>query len=234
MTTSTATLVGLAAIVMWSLLAALTVATGRCRRFSSPAITFAIGACDRLGLAVRRPSAVRCASRCWCGWSASVGLFGYHALYFLGAAARAAGGSRTAQLSLAAADRAVLRACCRASGSRLHHIAGALLGFAGTIVLFRRQCRFGAGARIFAGISFAAFVAAFVWASYSVLSRQLAAGADRCGRRILSRDGGARYALCHLAFWSDGVAGDGWRSGLRWSRSASVRSVSRSMSGTSA
>ena len=63
MTTSTATLVGLTAIVMWSLLAALTVATGRVPPFQLLAMTFAIGAevpatwdCPRCGNPAGRES----------------------------------------------------------------------------------------------------------------------------------------------------------------------------------
>ena len=43
MTTRTATLIGLTAILMWSLLAVLTVATGKIPAFQLAAITFAIG-----------------------------------------------------------------------------------------------------------------------------------------------------------------------------------------------
>ena len=44
MTSRTATLIGLTAILMWSLLAALTVATGKIPAFQLAALTFAIGA----------------------------------------------------------------------------------------------------------------------------------------------------------------------------------------------
>src|SRR5204863_3194021 len=61
-------------------------------------------------------------------------------------------------------------------GERLlaHHILGALLGLAGTVLLL-----IGGGATHFEAGQlpglFAAFVAAFVWASYSVMSRRLKA-----------------------------------------------------------
>ena len=48
MTSRTATLIGLTAILMWSLLAVLTVATGKIPAFQLAAMTFAIGACGRL------------------------------------------------------------------------------------------------------------------------------------------------------------------------------------------
>ena len=44
MTSRTATLIGLTAILMWSLLAVLTVATGKIPAFQLAAMTFAIGA----------------------------------------------------------------------------------------------------------------------------------------------------------------------------------------------
>ena len=43
MTSRTATLIGLTAIIMWSLLAVMTVATGRIPAFQLAAMTFAIG-----------------------------------------------------------------------------------------------------------------------------------------------------------------------------------------------
>ena len=44
MTSRTATLIGLTAILMWSLLAVMTVATGTIPAFQLAAMTFAIGA----------------------------------------------------------------------------------------------------------------------------------------------------------------------------------------------
>ena len=84
MTSSTATLVGLTAIVMWSLLAALTVATGRVPPFQLLAMTFAIGACVGPLTWLWRPSAVRALRQPVLVWLVGIGgLFGYHALYFL-------------------------------------------------------------------------------------------------------------------------------------------------------
>ena len=58
-------------------------------------------------------------------------------------------------------------------GERLapHHIIGALLGLAGTVLLFVGNTGSFAPGQI-PGLA-AAFVAAFVWASYSVMSRRL-------------------------------------------------------------
>src|SRR5882724_10847563 len=76
MTPRTATLIGLTAILMWSLLAVLTVATGKIAAFQLAAMTFAIGALVGSLTWIGRPEAL--------AWIVGVGgLFGYHALYFL-------------------------------------------------------------------------------------------------------------------------------------------------------
>ena len=61
-------------------------------------------------------------------------------------------------------------------GERLasHHIVGAVLGFAGTILLFAGNTGSAPNPAHIPGF-IAAFVAAFVWAGYSVMSRKLAA-----------------------------------------------------------
>ena len=65
MTPRTATLIGLTAILMWSLLAVMTVATGKIPAFQLAAMTFAIGAVHlRTDLdRPRRCRSRRCASR---------------------------------------------------------------------------------------------------------------------------------------------------------------------------
>ena len=59
-------------------------------------------------------------------------------------------------------------------GERLapHHIIGALLGLAGTVLLFAGNRGGGLAPGQLPGL-IAAFVAAFVWAAYSVMSRKL-------------------------------------------------------------
>lgn len=174
MTTSTATLVGLAAIVMWSLLAALTVATGRVPPFQLLAMTFAIGACVGPLTWLWRPSAMRALRQPLLVWLVGIGgLFGYHALYFL--ALRLAPPAEAGLLNYLWPLLIVLLSSFL-PGERLapHHIVGAVLGFAGTILLFAGN---GGGPPNPAHIPgfIAAFVAAFVWAGYSVMSRKLAA-----------------------------------------------------------
>ena len=119
MTPRTATLIGLTAILMWSLLAVLTVATGKIPAFQLAAMTFAIGALVGFLSWIGRPDAVRALRQPPIAWIVGVGgLFGYHALYFLALRFAPPAEAGLAELSLAAADRAVFRRCCRASGWR--------------------------------------------------------------------------------------------------------------------
>lgn len=174
MTTSTATLVGLTAIVMWSLLAALTVATGRVPPFQLLAMTFAVGACVGPMTWLWRPSAIRALRQPLPVWLVGVGgLFGYHALYFL--ALRLAPPAEAGLLNYLWPLLIVLLSSLL-PGERLatHHIIGAVLGFAGTILLFAGNGGAAPNPAHIPGF-IAAFVAAFVWAGYSVMSRKLAA-----------------------------------------------------------
>ncbi|ABE37542.1 protein of unknown function DUF6, transmembrane [Rhodopseudomonas palustris BisB5] len=173
MTPRAATLIGLSAILMWSLLAVLTVATGTIPPFQLAAMTFAIGALAAATGWILRPGAIRALRQPPLVWAVGVGgLFGYHALYFL--ALRLAPPAEAGLLNYLWPLLIVLFSSLL-PGERLrpHHIAGALLGLVGTALLFT-----GNGAALepayLPGLA-AAFVAAFVWAAYSVLSRRLKA-----------------------------------------------------------
>jgi drug/metabolite transporter (DMT)-like permease len=198
MTRNSATLIGLLAIMMWSLLAALTVATGRIPAFQLAAMTFAIGGCVGPLTWLWRPGAMRGLRQPPVAWLVGVGgLFGYHALYFL--SLRFAPPAEAGLLNYLWPLLIVLFSALL-PGERLapHHIIGAVFGLAGTALLLVR----GNGAEIAAeyipGFA-AAFCAAFIWAGYSVLSRRLAA---------VSTDAVAGFCLvtavlallCHLVF----------------------------------
>jgi len=167
-----ATLIGLTAIVMWSLLAALTVATGSIPAFQLAAMTFAIGAAVGLFTSIGRPQAIRALWQSPVAWVVGVGgLFGYHALYFL--ALRFAPPAEAGLLNYLWPLLIVLFSSLL-PGERLaaHHVLGALLGFAGTLILFLGSSGGGFAPGQIPGLV-AAFVAAFVWAAYSVMSRKL-------------------------------------------------------------
>ena len=172
MTSRTATLIGLTAILMWSLLAALTVATGKIPAFQLAAMTFAIGGLVGLLTFIGRPDAIRALRQRPAAWAVGVGgLFGYHALYFL--ALRFAPPAEAGLLNYLWPLLIVLFSSLL-PGERLapHHVIGALLGLAGTVLLLAGNSLGGFAPGQVPGL-LAAFVAAFVWAAYSVLSRRL-------------------------------------------------------------
>jgi drug/metabolite transporter (DMT)-like permease len=191
-----ATLFGFAAILMWSLLALLTVASGTVPPFQLAAMTFAIGGAigavwvSRTGSwgALRQKPEV---------WLLGVGgLFGYHALYFI--ALRLAPPAEAGLLNYFWPLLIVLFSGLL-PGERLHwySVLGALLGLAGTVILFLGK-GLAPALHYVAGYS-AAFCAAFVWSGYSVLSRRFvgvptAAVAGFCLATALLA------ALCHVAF----------------------------------
>ena len=172
LTPRTATLIGLTAILMWSLLAALTVATGKIPAFQLAAMTFTIGAVVGALTWIGRPDAIRALRQRPAAWIVGVGgLFGYHALYFL--ALRFAPPAEAGLLNYLWPLLIVLFSSLL-PGERLapHHIIGAVLGLAGTVLLFTGNSGSGFAPSQVPGL-IAAFVAAFVWAAYSVMSRKL-------------------------------------------------------------
>jgi len=167
-----ATLIGFSAILMWSLLSLLTVASGTVPPFQLAAMTFAVG--GALGAATWpfRPGAAAALKQPWQVWALGVGgLFGYHALYFL--ALRLAPPAEAQLVSYLWPVLIVLMsALLPQERLRVHHVAGALIALCGTVVLFAGRGLTVTGAYL-PGFA-AAFVAAFVWAAYSVLSRRYA------------------------------------------------------------
>ena len=207
MTPRAATLIGLSAILMWSLLSVLTVATGRIPAFQLLAMTFAIGAIAASVGWIGRPDAIRALQQPLLAWAVGVGgLFGYHALYFV--ALRLAPPAEAGLLNYLWPLLIVLLSSLL-PGERLarHHIIGAVLGLAGTVLLLagNQSTRFEPAH----GVGFvAAFVAAFVWAGYSVMSRKLkAVPTDAVAGFCLTT--ALLALLVHLAFevtvWPDGL-----------------------------
>src|SRR4051812_26590807 len=172
MTPRTATLIGLSAILMWSLLSVLTVATGRIPAFQLLAMTFAIGTVVTSANWIRCPDTLGALRQPPLVWAVGVGgLFGYHALYFV--ALRLAPPAEAGLLNYLWPLLIVLLSSLL-PGERLapHHIVGALLGLAGTVLLLIGNAAVRFEPAHTAGFA-AAFVAAFVWAGYSVMSRRL-------------------------------------------------------------
>jgi len=168
-----ATLVGLSAILMWSFLALLTVASGRVPPFQLAAMAFAIGGGGGAASRLFRRGAVAALRQPPEVWGLGVGgLFGYHALYF--SALRLAPAAEAGLLNyLWPLLIVLLSALLPNERLKAHHVVGALLGLVGTIVLFAGRDALALAGEYLPGYA-AAIVAAFVWSTYSVLSRRFA------------------------------------------------------------
>ncbi|MDK1375153.1 MULTISPECIES: EamA family transporter [unclassified Sinorhizobium] len=165
-----ATLIGFSAILMWSLLALFTAASGKMPPFQLSAICFLIGSLPGIVVLALKPERFKLMKQPAKVWITGIaGLFGYHFLYFTAlrnAPAVEAGLIAYLWPLLIVVGSALL------PGERLrwYHIAGALAGLGGTILIVARN-----------GIAFeeayllgygAAFLCAFTWSGYSLLTRR--------------------------------------------------------------
>lgn len=167
------TLIGFTAILMWSLLALFTAASGTMPPFQLSAITFAIGSLPGVLLLLARPQRLKLLKQPAKVWLIGIGgLFGYHFLYFT--ALRNAPAVEAGLIAyLWPLFIVVGSALLPGERLRWYHLAGALAGLGGTIAIVSR-----------AGISFdgayligygAAFLCAFTWSGYSLLTRRFEA-----------------------------------------------------------
>ncbi len=164
-----ATLIGFSAVLMWSLLALLTAASGAVPPFQLIAMAFTIGGC--IGLAwiairgrwrdLRQPAVV---------WAHGVGgLFGYHFFYF--SALRAAPPAEAGLIAyLWPLLIVLLSAMLPGERLRWFHVAGAVLGLAGTVLIIGGGGPLTANAEYLPGY-LAALLCAVIWSSYSVMAR---------------------------------------------------------------
>lgn len=170
MTKANATVLGFGAVLMWALLALLTVRTVPVPPFQLTSMSFAIG--GTLGL-------------CWVtiagefrslrtvNWKiyafGTAGLFGYHFFYF--SALRLAPAAEAGLIAYLWPLLIVLLSGLL-PGERLKsgHIIGGLIGFAGAAVIVTQgEARFEASAGLGYGL---ALLCALTWSSYSVVSRK--------------------------------------------------------------
>ena len=165
-----ATLAGVGAIAIWSLLAVLSRGAASIPPLQITAMAFAVSAVlgflvlmarGELGALRQKPIA----------WLHGVGgLFGYHACYF---AALATAPAAEANLINYAWPLLIVVFSAPVLGLHLSrwHVLGVLTGLAGCLLLLARGADFSTGALF--GYSFA-LAAAVIWALYSVVSRRLA------------------------------------------------------------
>jgi len=168
---STATFIGFAAVLLWSLLAFLTAASGTMPAFQLTAITFAIGG---LSLLLIRPGAIKAMRQPLPVWLLGVGgLFGYHFCYFF--ALRNAPPVEAGLINyLWPLLIVVFSALLPGERLKWQHIAGCALALTGAVLVVTRGRGFGFDAQYSLGYA-TALCAAVIWASYSVLSRRFAA-----------------------------------------------------------
>ena len=174
-----ATAAGAVAVLLWASLALLTAASGRVPPFQLAAMSFAIGGAVGLAAIAARDREGRRRGfaawrQPWPVWALGVaGLFGYHFAYFT-----ALRNAPPVEAGLIAYLWPLLIVLLSAllPGERLgwHHVAGALAGFAGAALIVTGGD--GVSLRAEHGFGYAmAFVCAFVWSGYSVLSRRFGA-----------------------------------------------------------
>lgn len=171
MTRQKATLIGFTAILMWALLALMTIGSSPVPPFLLNALCFGIGGVIGLvwvafgaGFGVLRQVS-------WKVYAfGTLGLFGYHALYFT--AFRIAPFAETGLIAyLWPLFIVLVSGLLPGERLRLFHVIGALVAFAGAgmIVMSRGEA---AGAVPVLGLALA-FLCALSWTAYSVLSRRL-------------------------------------------------------------
>ena len=165
-----ATLIGFSAILMWSFLALFTAASGTMPPFQLSAICFAIGSIPGIVVLTLKPKRLKLLRQPAKVWITGIaGLFGYHFLYFTAlrnAPAVEAGLIAYLWPLLIVVGSALL------PGERLrwYHVAGAVAGLAGTVLIVGRNgFHFDAAYGLGYG---AAFLCAFTWSGYSLLTRR--------------------------------------------------------------
>ncbi|HEX2017534.1 MAG TPA: DMT family transporter [Aurantimonas sp.] len=165
------TLLGFAAVLMWSLLALLTARSGSVPPFLLAALTFFIATSVGFAVFWARGAPWRVFRQRPVVWLVGIaGLFGYHALYF-GALRHAP----AAQASLIAYlwPLLIVLGSAMLPGERLRwfHALGALLGLAGAAIIVTGGESLALSADHALGYGLAG-LCALTWSSYSLLSRR--------------------------------------------------------------
>jgi drug/metabolite transporter (DMT)-like permease len=166
-------MIGFSAVLLWSLLAVLTVATVPVPPFQLTALTFAVGAGVGSIWGAATGSLKQLAQVPLLVYAiGTFGLFGYHALYF--SALRLAPPAEVGLIAYLWPLLIVLLSGLL-PGEVLHrgHVMGAVLGFAGAALIILGG-RGAAQPGAMAGYGLALLCALF-WSSYSVLSRRMRA-----------------------------------------------------------
>jgi drug/metabolite transporter (DMT)-like permease len=173
MTRTKATAVGFIAVLLWALLALLTVGSAPTPPLLLNAICFSIGGTLGLIWTLRSGGLAQLRAVSWKVYAfGSLGLFGYHALYF--SALRLAPAAEAGLIAYLWPLMIVLFSGLL-PGERLRpgHMIGALLGFAGAAAIITGGS--GGFQAEFLPRYLLAFLCALTWSGYSVLSRLMGA-----------------------------------------------------------
>ncbi len=193
-----ATLIGFVAILLWSLLALFTAASGQMPPFQLVAVSFAIGGVIGLVPLLRTPGGLKTLSQPLHVWLLGTGgLFGYHLFYFM--ALRNAPAIEASLINYLW-PLLIIVFSAALPGERLgwHHMLGGALGLVGAFFIVTGGKGFAfEGAYLFGyGV---ALLAAFIWSSYSVASRRFASVPTTAVTGFLFV-AAALAALCHMFF----------------------------------
>src|SRR5689334_13636525 len=164
-----ATGIGFCAVLLWSLLAYFTAASGSMPPFQLLGVTFGIGGLAGVALWAVRPGAAKAIRQPWPVYVLGVGgLFGYHAAYFI--ALRNAPPVEAGLINyLWPLLIVVFSALLPGERLKWQHIAGCILALAGAVLVVTGGKGFTFNADFLFGYA-AALMAALIWAAYSVLS----------------------------------------------------------------
>lgn len=168
-----ATIIGFLAILMWSIMATLTAFSGEVPSLLLTAMTFFIGALPGVYLWIKNPETLKDLKQPIAVWCVGIfGLFGYHFLYFT--AMRNAPPVEAALINYLWPLFIVLGSALMPNEKlRWFHVAGALLGFFGMVLVVSGNNGLSLDAKNSFGY-ITALCGAFAWATYSLLSRRLA------------------------------------------------------------
>jgi drug/metabolite transporter (DMT)-like permease len=173
MTRQRATAIGFTAILMWAMLAVLTIGSAPVPPFLLNALCFGIGGVIGLIWTAARGFHVL-GTVSWRVYAfGTLGLFGYHALYFT---AFRLGPDATTGLIAYLWPLFIVLFSGLLPGERLQraHVAGALIALAGAGLIVLTASSGGPGGDNLPALGLA-FLCALTWAGYSVLSRRLGA-----------------------------------------------------------
>ncbi|MGG7567661.1 aromatic amino acid exporter YddG [Rhodovulum sp. DZ06] len=192
-----ATALGFIAVLLWAVLALLTVLSGAVPPFQLTAICLGVGALVGLGWGAATGGSLRAAAaQPWPVWLLGIGgIFGYHFFYFT--ALRNAPAAEAGLIAYMWPLLIVLFSSLL-PGERLRagHVIGAVVALSGAALILTRGASLSFAPEHAFGFA-AAGVCSLTWSGYSVLSRRVGQAPTETVT-LFCAAGAALSALCHL------------------------------------